>query len=952
MQTGSPPQTSSLGDYLSDDLDDALTENNPDPHQSGDQEPESDTEQTGKRPRSTSIEEVPDDDSNDPVSVYDPRYVWRQAFPEEARAGEALRPCQTVFEDFREEQKKHGDEPWAPFKSEEDWELARWLMESGASQTKINSFLKLKKIEETKAPYKNSRNFLKFIDSLPRGPKFHCTPILVEGNLLNAKGEKCTEVLELWHRDPVECVAELLGNPAFAEHQQFAPERHYRDENGTNREYNEMWTGNWWWDVQVSNTMDGATIAPMIVASDETHLSNFSGDKKAWPVYLSIGNIDKATRRKPSSRAFILLGYIPVSKLDCFSEDRRSAEGHQLFHDCMKKIMEPVIKAGLEGVEMRCADGYVRRVHVLMGAYIADYPEQCLVCCCKENSCPKCTVDPKLRGSTVDSIYRDPVKTLRTLSEQSTNLKPAAFLNENLRPINPFWKDLPHCDIFGCMTPDLLHQLNKGVFSDHVVKWAVRSVEIDGGQKEIDHRFVAMALHPSLRHFKKGISGISQWTGSEHRSMQKVFLGTLVGITDDRVIRAVRAIEDFAYYAHFETHCDESLAALKQSWQIFHDNKDIFEELGIRTHFNISKLHNIRHYPDSIRSRGTSDGFNSETSERLHIDLAKSGYRASNRRNFTVQMTIWLAHQEAVKRFAAYLEWAVPNYNAAAAVNEDDEEDDGDDEDEKNDPEKDDLEVKVYDDKTPKYVLAKQPPFPKTPVSVIVDDYHCSDFIWYIDEFMLQHGIKPTNPVTFSTTIPVYKQFTMELPLIQESASENCTDVVHATKYSAGSMTNGVKPETPAKTSTVLVRISPQDPKKGPLDGLRAARVRLIFSFPHDIGTFTQPLAFVNWYRPFRDPVPGLGMYQVALSTRQHEVHSEIIPISQIQQTCHFSPNFGARLDLKWDSTTVLDQALTFYVNPYLRHRDFYLFRHLVYLYEKKKEDFAASLANKRARRV
>ena len=40
----------------------------------------------------------------------------------------------------------------------------------------------------------------------------------------------------------------------------------------------------------------GCTTVPVILASDKTHLSDFSGNKSAWPVYLTIGNIKKAIR--------------------------------------------------------------------------------------------------------------------------------------------------------------------------------------------------------------------------------------------------------------------------------------------------------------------------------------------------------------------------------------------------------------------------------------------------------------------------------------------------------------------------------------------------------------------------------------------------------------------------------------------------------------------------------
>ena len=59
----------------------------------------------------------------------------------------------------------------------------------------------------------------------------------------------------------------------------------------------------------------------------------------------------------------------------------------------------------------------------------------------------------------------------------------------------------------------------------------------------------------------------------------------------------------------------------------------------------------MMHYGEAIRSHGTADGYNTEASERLHIDYAKDGYRASNKKDYFKQMTVWLGRQEAVSRF-------------------------------------------------------------------------------------------------------------------------------------------------------------------------------------------------------------------------------------------------------------------------------------------------------------
>jgi len=50
---------------------------------------------------------------------------------------------------------------------------------------------------------------------------------------------------------------------------------------------------------------------PVICASHKTHLTNFSGDQHAWPLYHTIGNIRKDIHRTPKMRAWILVGLIP-----------------------------------------------------------------------------------------------------------------------------------------------------------------------------------------------------------------------------------------------------------------------------------------------------------------------------------------------------------------------------------------------------------------------------------------------------------------------------------------------------------------------------------------------------------------------------------------------------------------------------------------------------------------
>lgn len=195
------------------------------------------------------------------------RYI--EHFPEEYLAGATWGNCKPLYEYINEEQEKEGTSRWSPFEDEEEWLLAEWLIRNvGQKQTDV--FLKLPIVSfffklavfvineqqiqnRTRLTYKNNQNFLKRIDSLPtQASQWTCDIITSTGDQLTDDGEPVPpERLELWRRDPVECMKELMGNPIFKESLEYAPHKQFLDEEGNIRVFEEMWTGDWWWNTQV-----------------------------------------------------------------------------------------------------------------------------------------------------------------------------------------------------------------------------------------------------------------------------------------------------------------------------------------------------------------------------------------------------------------------------------------------------------------------------------------------------------------------------------------------------------------------------------------------------------------------------------------------------------------------------------------------------------------------------
>ncbi|KAJ7841714.1 hypothetical protein B0H14DRAFT_3086726 [Mycena olivaceomarginata] len=748
--------------------------------------------------------------------------------------------------------------PYAPFTSKMDWEIARWAKLRGSGSTAFNDLLAIEGVRDSlDLLYGNSVQLNKIIDELPAArPKFERSEVVVNG-----------EVYHLYSRDILECVRALWGDTDFAPYLFVAPERHYIDKDKTIRMYHNMHTGKWWWSTQaaVEQEYPGATIIPIIISSDKTQLTVF-GNKTAYPVYMTLGNIPKEIRRKPSRRAYILLGYLPTSRLKHIkNKSARRRILANIFHACMKYMLSPLKTAGVSGIPVTSGDG-------------------CLVTCTKTGDCPTCEAprDNLGDGSIFPLRNLDEILVALESLDQGPTVYARACAAAKIKPIfEPFWEGLPYTNIFRSITPDILHQQYQGIIK-HLISWLKEAC----GEAEIDARCRRLPPNHNIRLFMNGISDLNRVTGKEHDQISRFLLGIIIGIplpngiSRDRLVAAVRS---------YPMHTSETLQLQTDALQMFHENKSVFVELGIRDGFNIPKVH--------YDLFGSSDNYNTEYTERLHIDLAKDAYRSTNFKDTFPQMTLWLECKEKIFRHEKFIQWRLDGCPVP--------------------PKPEVLPPGITYER--RIRMTKFPTQKAVRINHLISDYGAVSFRDALARFVVQFNDPTLSRAQIETRaasvvlhfgrIPVFHRikYTTEDPYKAGSPEDAVVDSIH------------VQPQKMIRNGTVLpgrfdtAMINDGCGKLTGVTGYRVGQIRVVFSLTarHIEGLFPpghyppKHLAYVEWFSAFtaQPEAPHL-MYKLT-----------IIPLENIRRSVHLLPKFGAVAPAHWTSSNVLEECSAFYVN-------------------------------------
>ena len=244
---------------------------------------------------------------------------------------------------------------------------------------------------------------------------------------------------------------------------------------------------------------------------------NFSYDKKAWPIYITISNIKSAVYNKPMAMALILLTLLPVPpKLkESSQKDNISAENNTVIHQVLWEVMWNLQKPGKDGIMLGCSDGQKRFCFPVLCAWIADHMEHVLLNNIKNNTCPTYEVPPEGLGEPPRRFQypkRDHTEYQLLIHQyrETGDFAPIEELAEKgiTALFNAFWS-LPHVDPAELAKPDLLQTVFLGILKD-LMEWIQDFLKKHNRLEYFDQAWSSMGPYPGFTMPKKAYRQVSQ----------------------------------------------------------------------------------------------------------------------------------------------------------------------------------------------------------------------------------------------------------------------------------------------------------------------------------------------------------------------------------------------------------------------------------------------------------
>ncbi|KAH9049031.1 hypothetical protein EDB84DRAFT_1593342 [Lactarius hengduanensis] len=745
-----------------------------------------------------------------------------------------------------------GGNPWSPFGDRLEYEWAHYhYIRLQSSAGDIQRGLDLWRATVMKyqtdhdscngVPWKSTAEMYGTIDSISAGGVAWTTyqfsydgPRPTSGTL----PRWMQETYDLNVRNVLSVFEEQLASKEFDGKFEYTPYEEY-DKKGS-RVYSNLMSGSWAFREVDTISQDKKTHGSMFVP-----VSVATGHQEYHPVYVSLGNIVN-TARRGHGNGVVPVAFLPIPKTSKCQRKRPEFQVfcRQLYHSCLELVFAPLKPYMMEPKVIKCPDGHFRRT---------------------------------IFGLGPGSHRRSQEKTDLLVKTFDRNILWDDFgLRHN---IVPFTCSFPRADIHELLAPDLLHQLIKGVFKDHLVEWVLEYLHQTHREK------AALEIIKTLTAWSSPVPGwvhdYKQWTGDDSKALMKVFLAAIASYVPSAMVHCIAAFMDACYIAH----CT-----------------------GARISLSLPRQHALEHFYNAIHLFGSPNGLCSSITESKHIRAVKEPWRRSSRYLALTQMLRTLLRMDKMSVLRQRLQDSGMLRGSAFAsgpgngtndmpIDDSEELEDEDDAVVSGNPQNvSEFDVQLaaklqYDYPSQLHALAayiKQPKFPLV----------FSQFLYKVSH--------PDEQVAPSTI--------RECP-----AFEGIIKVYHsaiATFYAPGDLSGsgGLRRErirsTPhffghPRRDTVFVVLNNSQP------GMEGMEIGRSFS-----------CALINWFVHADERDPDTGMWVVKQEVdRRGQPTLEVIHVDSIARAAHLLPIYGSsRVPEDFDYHNALDTYYSFFVNHYVDH--------------------------------
>ncbi|KAF8419962.1 hypothetical protein L210DRAFT_3615588 [Boletus edulis BED1] len=543
---------------------------------------------------------------------------------------------------------------WFPYDNQVQFKTTEFLYSKcHLSANKIDALLDLWAASlyphGAEPPFKDHRHPHKVIDVMVTGDvKWQCFSVNYTGEIPTKNPpDWMLNKYDIWFRDPCQVVHKILGNPSFANEMDLSPFEEYSTDDQT-RQYKDFMSGDWAWEqadiiAEGDESTVGSTFVPIILGSDKTTVSVATGNNEYYPLYLSVGNVRNNVQHAHCD-AIVLIGFLAIPKTT--NEHSSDANFHafhrQLFHSSLSFILQSLKPAMTTPEVVKYGDGFFRCMIYSLGPYIADYEEQVLLTCIVCGWCARC----RAPRNNLDEDALDRTREFNEALFEETDMDTMWTEYGIIGDLVPFMNDFPGANIHQLIALDILHQLIKGCFKDHLVDWICAYISANHSKKnanrildDIDRRIVVVAPFTGLQCFPQG-RHFKQWTGDDSKALMKVYITAIKGYVPAEIVRTLRALLDFCYLVRRHIISAKALQEIEDALARFYNYQQVFMsgDKPVVATFSLPRQHAAKHYPSLIRLFGAPNGLCSSITKCKHIKAVKEPWRCSNKFQALSQM--------------------------------------------------------------------------------------------------------------------------------------------------------------------------------------------------------------------------------------------------------------------------------------------------------------------------